>query len=284
MNLKNKSGLFFFSLMAEARKRKREELRLEIPLIIYQLEKGCKIQNLIELLDEGNVRLYCEPMTLVITCMLLDHAGAIFIRIPSSKISDPELKEQSSTYQICVDRDNFSTAFHNLKIDNMTYMQLFIYDTHILISAFDKTHKELKNVRISALTSGDEPMPNDPIDKLDFSAHVQINGKNFLKLLSGPGKEIEIEVEQEKCRLRFTTTTVSTANNAYLTLPENYDGTEFYELLGEFASKLFKKVIEVFGQHDLTFRFGDGYPFNIQGKLECNEDVNFYISGKEQEE
>ena len=181
-------------------------------------------------------------------------------------------------------------------------MNINIFDEYLSIISYDNKNKEVGNARVQAMTCFDQPMLTDAGEVIKYQGQLHIPGKQFSNKIPTSGNELKLCFEMEANRLRLTTASSAKTLqiSKYINVPiikknidysekkvpdnGNKNGTkndnEYRESFGESATKLLSKIIDLFKDNILLFKFEDGYPISISGDFGTTESIKFYMVGK----
>jgi len=256
--------------MSEVKKRRLQELE-QTPLIVYQFDARQKFHKIFDLLDKGNVRLYCESNGIEIATGVLDNAGIFFIKLPCLHCETP------ASCQICIDHDTFLHVFrHIISPSGAIELKMEIYEDFIIISSFDEHRKMLANGRIAAMAEDEIDILKNRAKDVEYSDSIVIAANKFSDRLP-TGKELHFRVEKEYKRLCITTKTEVMSLNGFVSMKESR--SDYRETFGELGTKLFRKVVDVYDSNKIRVEMEDGNPIHIVGSLDFNETIEFYLAG-----
>jgi hypothetical protein len=297
-----------------ARKRKREEQNQEQPLRSYTIPKSYQLPAILEIMEAGNINLYCEPNQIRISKDLLVKAAILMVQCKYesksiSKKNDNDNKDNTieEPYYISVEK---SSLLHALKEVNRTvvlFLVLSIFEDHLKIVSYDKDLKEIGKANVQANMSLDEFVLEDPGEEIKYKGKLKIIGKKFVDSIPTTGKQLRLDFESDSNRLVLSTEAAAKDVNSelYIYVPqlltskkkttgpetveeakvnEEEDEGEYRDTFGESATKLLKKIIELFKEKLLLLKFDLGYPIHISGQVDTLETIKFYMVGQIPEE
>jgi len=276
-----------------ARKRKREEQANERPLRSYRIPKTYKLPAILEILESGNVNLYCEVNCIRISKDLLVKTAIVMVickyRSDNTKPSDVTQTtltsipnaSNSEPYFIAVEKSDF---LNGLKGVNG-------FEDHLTIVSYNNHWKEVATSRVTAMLSSEEPILHDPGEEIQYKGSLKISGKSFSDKIPKAGKQLKLDFETDKNRLRLTTSapTQNLETSKFIDLPnvtedkkvDSPEGEEEYrDAFGENSTKLLTKIIDLFKENSLLLKFDLGVPIHISGTFEKLETLTFYMAGK----
>jgi hypothetical protein len=298
-----------------ARKRKREEETNEHPLRSYRIPKTYKLPAILEVMESGNVNLYCEVNCIRISKDLLVKGAILFVsckyRSENAKPGQSILTNQEP-YFITVEKSDLLKGLKDINGGEVSFIMINIFEDHLSVRSYNGDWKEVASSRVSATISTDEPILNDPGEEIKYPRSLKISGTYFLDRIPTAGKQLHLDFETDTNRLRLTASAdgggLETSKFIYVPntiiskkdddkkeetndgvlvkeeQEEQEDNTEYRDIFGENATKLLKKIIELFKDKFMVVKFLFGFPIHVSGSFEKIETIKFYMAGKIQDD
>ncbi len=293
--------------MSAAKKRKKEEDANERPLRSYRIPKTYKLPSILEVMESGNVNLYCEVNSIRISKDLLVKSAIIMVTCnyksdnvsPGKSIQTNLITHGNNTeaYFIAVEKSDFLNSLKDINGTDVCFIMLNIFEDYLILRSYNKEWKEVATSRVTAMMSTEEPILHDPGEIIDYKGKLKIVGKFFLDKIPAAGKELKLDFETETYRLRLTTsaTTKNLETSKYIDMvppkkdetqetKDDEDEEEYQDEFGENSTKLLKKIIDLFKENYMLLKFALGCPIHIAGTFDQLESIKFYMAGKIREE
>lgn len=258
--------------MSQAKKRRREEeTPQEAPLIQFQLDKGHAFYLVLDLLEQGNVRLYCSELGIRLCAQALGQGVLFLIHCPFRTLGTNPV-----TCQISVDRDTLIHVLGELKLMQASHMELAIFSDRLHLKVLDEGGVLLKSGRVSANFDEEIPYKEDPGADFDY---VDVLSLPASVIESRLPKGNELLFTMESHRLCISARDINSGVQGYLPLKNAQSG--YQELFGELCVKLLRKLLSSLGHQPICLRFGDSLPLNLKGQWPGGESWNIYMVGIE---
>lgn len=261
----------------------------------YQLRNDHNLHNIIPLLEDGNIKLFFNEVSLKIQHPILAGSGVFFITIPIIKPTQSNfesLSNATSSIQISVDKKSLIKCFKqtekdkkNKKTNDITTV-ICVYSEYLYFKFYNKSNWMSGENKINAMSTddNDELVEYQP-KSMGYNIVLYVKGSDIELLIPPETKELEIKLSRDSnnnSKLVFQSDQEDCSFKNNFKLKDIKDTIEFADKFGEMALKLLKKVLHLFQAENIYFRLDQSNPLSIEGSFSnSKESILFFLAGKE---
>ncbi len=200
----------------EGRKRRRDEQKTIPPLRTYKIENvdHCKLPQMLDILESGNISLLCAPGKIRIQRPLLAGSASalLFCNYPSLRLREGDdgpdainSDDPPESYLMVVEKSILRKALNILDGTKVRLLTLRVFEDRLKLTAYNAGLREESDAEVSVSVSTEDIVLRDRGAEIKYGKMIYLTGKEIAEKITNAGNELSIWHEPDQHRLKFAT-------------------------------------------------------------------------------